>query len=238
MALLDQPLRFLHNVHPALLLAIVPVTVILVHFIPWLVDPHGLRSFPGPCLARFSDLWLGRVAQQGHRSEVVHQMHEKYGELDKVVTFASPFFTPRFPPPGTFVRIAPNHLSISDPAALQIVYAHGNGSLKSNFYDAFVSITRGLFNTRDRVAHTRKRKIISHIFSQKSVLEFEPYVKGYVQSLIQQWDRLCAGGAKGLSGNDGEGGWRGRDGRVWLDCLPCAHTCSSRNLFSLLTRPM
>jgi benzoate 4-monooxygenase len=121
--------------------------------------------------------------------------------------------------PGTFVRIAPNHLSIADSAALQIVYAHGKGSLKSNFYDAFVSITRGLFNTRDRAAHTRKRKIISHIFSQKNVLEFEPHVKGYVLLFLQQWDRLCAAGAE--SGDDGDGGWRSRDGRIWLDCLPC-----------------
>ena len=59
---------------------------------------------------------------------------------------------------GTFVRIAPNHLSISDPDALQIVYGHGTGTLKSDFYDAFVSIRRGLFNTRDRAEHTRKRK--------------------------------------------------------------------------------
>jgi benzoate 4-monooxygenase len=87
MSLLDQPLHFFHDVHPALLLAVVPVTVILLHFIPWLVDPHGLRSFPGPFLARFSDLWLGRVAQQGHRSEVVHRMHEKYGELHMVIPF-------------------------------------------------------------------------------------------------------------------------------------------------------
>lgn len=92
MALLDQPFRFFHNVHPALLVAIIPTIVILVHFIPWLVDPHGLRSFPGPWVARFSDLWLGRVAQQGHRSEVVHQMHQKYGELDKVIPL------PRFDP--------------------------------------------------------------------------------------------------------------------------------------------
>jgi hypothetical protein len=42
-----------------------------------------------------------------------------------------------------------------------------------------------------------------------------------VRSFIQQWDRLCAGGAKGLQGNEGEGGWRGRDGWAWLDCLPC-----------------
>lgn len=225
MAILQLPFPLLHHVHPATILILVPALVLLVHFIPWLVDPHGLRSFPGPRLARFSDLWLGRVAKHGHRSQVVHQMHEKYGKL-RHFTFRSSRTVCNISTTGTFVRIAPNHISISDPVALQIVYAHGNGSLKSNFYDAFVSITRGLFNTRDRVAHTRKRKIISHIFSQKSVLEFEPYVRDYVRSFIQQWDRLCAGGAKGLEGNDGEGGWRGRDGRTWLDCLPCRPSAS------------
>ena len=34
----------------------------------------------GPFLAEFSDAWLGWVAAQGHRSEVVHDMHAKYGE--------------------------------------------------------------------------------------------------------------------------------------------------------------
>lgn len=118
------------------------------------------------------------------------------------------------------MRIAPNHISVADPDALQIVYAHGNGSLKSNFYDAFVSIQRGLFNTRSRPEHARKRKIVSHIFSQKSVMEFEPNTRLYVRQLIGQWDRLCEAGVKGLEGEEGEGGWRGRDGRVWLDCLP------------------
>ncbi|KAI0074974.1 cytochrome P450 monooxygenase pc-bph [Panus rudis PR-1116 ss-1] len=173
--------------------------VVLAHVVVWWVDPHALRRYPGPALAKFTDLWLGRVAAEGHRSEEVHKLHEKY---------------------GTFVRLAPNHLSISDPDALQVVYAHGNGTLKSNFYDAFVSIQRGLFNTRSRPEHTRKRKIVSHIFSQKSVLEFEPHVRMYVGQLIAQWDRLCELGAKGLSGDEGEGGWRGKAGRVWLDCLP------------------
>ena len=81
MAILQLPLPLFHYVHPALILILVPALLVLIHFIPWLVDPHGLRSFPGPWLARFSDLWLGRVAKHGHRSEVVHQMHEKYGEL-------------------------------------------------------------------------------------------------------------------------------------------------------------
>ncbi len=100
------------------------------------------------------------------------------------------------------------------------MYAHGNGTLKSNFYDAFVSITRGLFNTRSRPEHTRKRKIVSHIFSQKSVLAFEPHIRQHVQELIGQWDKLCEGGRKGASGIEGEGGWRGKAGRVWFDCLP------------------
>ena len=122
---------------------------------------------------------------------------------------------------GKIVRLAPNHVSIAEPDALGVVYAHGNGALKSQFYDAFVSIKRGVFNTRDRNEHARKRKIISHIFSQKSVVEFEPQIRLYVGQLIQQWDRLYDLAAKGMFGNDGEGGWEGRDGRLWLDCLPC-----------------
>ncbi|PSR74400.1 hypothetical protein PHLCEN_2v9908 [Hermanssonia centrifuga] len=180
-------------------LVLIPSLLIFGHILYYFIDPHRIRSYPGPFLAGFSDVWLGRVAAHGHRSEVVHELHQKY---------------------GTFVRLAPNHLSIADPDALQLVYAHGNGSTKSNFYDAFVSIQRGLFNTRSRPEHARKRKIVSHIFSQKSVLEFEPNVRLYVGQLIQQWDRLCDAGAKGLSGDEGEGGWKGQNGRVWLDCLP------------------
>ncbi|KIY49616.1 cytochrome P450 [Fistulina hepatica ATCC 64428] len=178
------------------------VTVLLVHIVPWVIDSHRLRGYPGPFLAQFTDLWLGKVSTTGHRSEVIHGLHQKYGPI---------------------VRIAPNHVSIASPEALQTIYAHGNGALKSDFYDAFVSISRGVFNTRDRAEHARKRKIISHIFSQKSVLEFEPHVRLYVGQLLDRWDALYDSAVKGLSGDDGEGGWFGRDGRLWLDCLPWAN---------------
>lgn len=121
------------------------------------------------------------------------------------------------------MRLAPNHISIAIPDALSIIYAHGNGALKSEFYDAFVSIQRGVFSTRDRNEHTRKRKIVSHIFSQKSVVEFEPQIRSYVAAFIKQWDRLHDAALKGMSGSEGEG-WSGKDGRLWLDCLPCTQT--------------
>ncbi|KAI0765297.1 cytochrome P450 monooxygenase pc-bph [Fomes fomentarius] len=172
---------------------------LLVLLVPYFLDLHAIREYPGPLIARLSNVWLCWTAAQGHRSERVHELHKKY---------------------GTYVRIAPNHLSIADPDALQVVYGHGTGTLKSNFYDAFVSIQRGLFNTRSRSQHARKRKIVSHIFSQKSVLEFEPHVRSHLTMLFKQWDTLCERGLKGLSGDEGEGGWHGRDGRVWFDCLP------------------
>ncbi|KAG6883678.1 hypothetical protein C0993_004699 [Termitomyces sp. T159_Od127] len=180
------------------LAAAVPVLLLLVHLVPYLRDPHNARALPGPWLARFSDLWLGLVSKGGHRSETIHQLHLKHGPL---------------------VRIAPNHVSIAHPDALQVVYAHGNGALKSDFYDAFVSIRRGIFNTRDRNEHARKRKIVAHIFSQKSVVEFEPHITAHVSALIAQWDRLFDLAVKGRSGPEG-GGWHGRDGRLYLDCLP------------------
>ncbi|KAF9225866.1 cytochrome P450 [Gyrodon lividus] len=195
-----NPLQVVTNgLRPSTVLALLPTAVVLAHIIPYLVDPFKQRRIPGPLLAKFSDIWLGWIASQGHRSDVVHELHKKH---------------------GTFVRLAPNHVSIADPEALQIVYAHGNGSLKSNFYDAFVSIHRGLFSTRDRADHARKRKIVSHIFSQKNVLEFEPVARLYVAQLLKQWDQLYDAAVKGQSGDRGEGGWFGRNGRLWLDCLP------------------
>ena len=53
--------------------------VAAVHVVPYVVDTHGIRSIPGPWLAKFTDGWLGRVAARGHRSEVVHELHKEYG---------------------------------------------------------------------------------------------------------------------------------------------------------------
>lgn len=60
----------------------------------------------------------------------------------------------------------------------------------SDFYDAFVSIQRGLFNTRDRAEHTRKRKTISHTFSTKSIGQFETYMHQNLDIFVRQWDTL------------------------------------------------
>lgn len=110
-------------------------------------------------------------ARRGRRYVAVNEAHKKY---------------------GTFVRIQPNHVSIADDKAIPIIYGHGNGFTKSEYYDAFVSIKRGLFNTRDRAEHTRKRKTVSHTFSAKSIGQFEQYMHVNLDMFVKQWDKLSS----------------------------------------------
>jgi len=191
--------------------------IIAYHIIEYLRDPYEYNSpesIPGPWIAKLSYVWLARKAALGNRSGEVHELHRKYGKL---------------------VRIAPNHISIAEPEALYIIYAHVNGGSKSDFYDVFVSLHRGLFSTRDRAEHARKRKLISSSFSQKNLLEFEPYIQNSIALLISKWDSMTdearmktavptelmtANGAAGKVVHMKKGAYA-LDGKVFFDVLPC-----------------
>ncbi|KAL4980977.1 cytochrome P450-domain-containing protein [Aspergillus desertorum] len=138
------------------------------YVVPYL-QTWRLSDIPAPGLAAWTNFWLLLQTRLGHRFISVDNAHKKYGKL---------------------VRIAPRHISIADDAAIQAVYGHGNGFLKSDFYDAFVSIRRGLFNTRDRAEHTRKRKTVSHTFSAKSIGQFEQYIHHNIENLVKQLTRI------------------------------------------------
>ncbi|KAL3473357.1 cytochrome P450-domain-containing protein [Aspergillus californicus] len=142
--------------------------LVAYYVIPYL-QTYRLSDIPAPGFAAWSNFWLMLQARRGHRFLTVDEAHKKHGKL---------------------VRIAPRHISIADDAAIQAVYGHGNGFLKADFYDAFVSIRRGLFNTRDRAEHSRKRKTVSHTFSMKSIGQFEQYIHGNIEKLVQQLGKL------------------------------------------------
>ncbi|PTB37142.1 uncharacterized protein TrAFT101_010875 [Trichoderma asperellum] len=164
--------------------------VVVSYLYQFLVTYAPLRRFPAPFPAQFSNLWLLNVCRRGDRYDTVDKLHKKMGK---------------------FVRIQPNHVSIADDEAINAVYGHGNGFLKSEFYDAFVSIQRGLFNTRNRVQHTRKRKMVSHTFSAKSIVQFEPYIHQNLENFVKQLDRLVDTSQ-----------FKGKDGKkeAHFDCLP------------------
>lgn len=161
---------------------------LLYYLVPYLSRWH-YRDIPSPFPAAFTNFWLLYQCRRGRRYKAVHEAHEKYGPL---------------------VRIQPNHISVADDSAIQAIYGHGNGFLKSyvyphishllplmdtndhsDYYDAFVSIRRGLFNTRDRAEHTRKRKTVAHTFSAKSIGQFEQYIHANLELFRSQWNRIA-----------------------------------------------
>ncbi|KAG9560143.1 putative P450 monooxygenase, partial [Aureobasidium melanogenum] len=150
---------------PYALLAIPIVFYLLPYLRNW-----SIRDIPSPFPAAFTNLWLMYQCRRGVRYLAVDQAHKTYGK---------------------FVRIQPHHVSIADPDAIPIVYGHGTGFLKSEYYDAFVSIQRGLFNTRDRAEHTRKRKTVSHTFSSKSIGQFEQYMHHNLELLVEKWNKMA-----------------------------------------------
>jgi benzoate 4-monooxygenase len=169
---------------------------VLYYLLPYIRN-WQIRDIPAPFPAAWTNLWLLFQCRQGRRYLAVHAAHAKYGKL---------------------VRIQPHHVSIADADAIPQIYGHGNGFLKSEYYDAFVSIRRGLFNTRDRAEHTRKRKTVSHTFSAKSVGQFEQYIHHNLEELQKQWD---------IRADQKKGDWYQMDALNWYDQDPTSHVLSS-----------
>ena len=149
------------------------LAVPLLFFLAPFLRNWSIQDIPGPFFAKFTNLWYMYECRRCRRYLTVHNLHQKYGKL---------------------VRIQPNQVSIADPKVIPVVYGHGTGFLKSDYYDAFVSIQRGLFNTRDRAEHTRKRKTVSHTFSAKSVGQFEQYIHHNLEMLTKRWDAISEKG--------------------------------------------
>ena len=74
---------------------------------------HPLRDIPGPPLARVSRLWSRIGNFWGRKSERIHAAHEKYGPV---------------------VRVGPNEISFSDPAAAREIYTSNNFVKEETFY--------------------------------------------------------------------------------------------------------
>ncbi|KAJ1302906.1 hypothetical protein OPQ81_003205 [Rhizoctonia solani] len=164
------------SVQPVQCAAALGAIALAYYLVPYLHDPYDYRHrFSGPWLAGITGWWMSYAALAGNHSEIVRKQHEKY---------------------GTFVRLAPNHISISDPNALE-------GS-------------RNVFDTIDKADHLRRRKRIANIFSQQNILAFEPRVHEHIIQLCAQWDLRCKEAARGVSGVN----WVAQGGYAIMDCCP------------------
>lgn len=90
-------------------LAALPALVVAWYLYPYFVTYGHLKDIPAPFPAQFTNLWLLSVCRRGIRYELMDRIHAQLGPL---------------------VRIQPNHISVADDEAIQVIYGHGNGFLK------------------------------------------------------------------------------------------------------------
>ncbi|KAJ5363950.1 cytochrome P450 [Penicillium cataractarum] len=117
----------------------------------------GLRSIPGPFLARFSSFYRLVKVSKGDAPIFYRQLHEKYGLI---------------------VRTGPNTVDISDPKAVPVIYGINSKFLKSAFYDTFSpffedKVMPSMFTIRDPAGHQALRRPVAQKFSMSSIKSLE-----------------------------------------------------------------
>ncbi|KAH6981572.1 cytochrome P450 [Ilyonectria sp. MPI-CAGE-AT-0026] len=138
----------------------------------YLIDKKNLRRFPSPTFASVSSLWRVAHNVKYRHYSAVHNAHEEL---------------------GSHVRIAPNHVSISDPRAVHDIYGHGANFLKDAWYDGGAGEWRHMADARVKEEHQRKRKLLAHVFAQKSLNELEPVIAETLSTLVCQINKHIEG---------------------------------------------
>ena len=126
---------------------------------------HRIRHFPGPFGAKLSSWWASSLhGKRWHFYKGVAGLHRQYGD---------------------YVRIAPDALSITDPAVVHAIHGQDSPCIKGSFY-SIAEPQRNLLMIRNRTEHARKRRDWDRAFNIKSLNDYEPCVWGYTQELITQ----------------------------------------------------
>ncbi|OSX60947.1 hypothetical protein POSPLADRAFT_1146224 [Postia placenta MAD-698-R-SB12] len=198
----DEALNFSTILSALACLSAGVITLLLL--LPYFIDQLQLREYPGALLAKFTSGWISWIISRNQWSETVDRLHVQH---------------------GSFVRLAPNHVSVSGPSAFEAIYGHPSSAAKAPFYDIFsAGGAANIFTTRDRAEHARKRRVEAHMFSPQSIRTLESTVSVHFHALVDQWDALCAhiqkAGSGGAEGIIGSVSWKVHESRVWFDCMP------------------
>jgi len=129
---------------------------------------HSLARFPGPrfyAISRIPYVWS---LVKGDLTRRTRELHERYSPI---------------------VRLAPNELSFIDGQACHDIYDHHQGSL--NFPKNPVWMAPGddgihsILSAND-TDHSRYRRLLSHAFSERALVQQEHLLVSYVDLLISR----------------------------------------------------
>ncbi|KUI60571.1 Pisatin demethylase [Cytospora mali] len=157
------------NVSSSMMLLYIPLsTFILWNLWEQLASP--LRKYPGPFLAKYTNLWRLYHTSRGNLHLVYQQLHEKYGHS---------------------VRVGPNVVDVDLPELVKPIFHDIKGDWrKTEFYhasSAFVDgkIVYNIFSETDTKKHAREKRPIAKYYSPVGVAALEPHMDTMITNLCQ-----------------------------------------------------
>ncbi|KAK3617897.1 hypothetical protein LTR56_024996 [Elasticomyces elasticus] len=141
-----------------------------------------LRNFPGPFLASITDKWLLYYDLAGLRTLTIHELHRRYGPV---------------------VRIGPNELSFSDVSVVNQIYGQQTAFMKApasqdkrrnlelamQIYESMSLQPLGIFSLREKAAHSHRRSLLSHAFSQQNINDCTTFIMQKVDLLVEMFEK-------------------------------------------------
>lgn len=134
---------------------------------------HPLKDIPGPFWGSINSLWLYYSIHRAKYENYHLPIHKKYGSM---------------------VRMAPNHVEISDPNAIETIYGPKHDFPKATFYKSFdsgISHTPDSFCCLDSETHDRRRRAVAAFYAQAAVLEYEPCIDRCINLFHQRMEGLA-----------------------------------------------
>ena len=155
--------------HQLLLLLGLTVCLSLTSIIIRRIFFHPLMGVSGPLLGKFTDLPTLLAVVKKNRTFQQYELLQKYG---------SP------------LRIGTNHLIFSDSESFASIYGQSSSPcLKDRqVYDGLSATGEiNVLNVADRHQHARLRRLISHSFALKSLLESETFIQSKIEEYVSQF---------------------------------------------------
>ncbi|ORY60121.1 cytochrome P450 [Pseudomassariella vexata] len=160
------------KVHPStylssqdvIMVVLAGATTLLIYWISYCVFFHPLARYPGPLLAKFTNLYGAYHAWKGDIHIDILRCHCKF---------------------GVYVRYAPNRILINSPQALHDIYGHGAHVRKFDGYKILSSHALNTLTLSNKVQHARRRRVISQAFSESSLRMFESLIVSKLDNFCQ-----------------------------------------------------
>ncbi|KAL9115481.1 MAG: hypothetical protein Q9227_000802 [Pyrenula ochraceoflavens] len=132
----------------------------------------GLSAYPGPWLAKVTDLWRLKQVVDMRQPWTYRKLHDKHGFV---------------------VRVGPNAVSVSDPALIDRICGHKNDLVKSDYVKPWTPIrngklTPGLVDAQDKKVHAEMKRPIASTYSMTNIVTAEPLVNNTITYFLKQLD--------------------------------------------------